>query len=155
MSKPEPVSNVRPPPEMKHIQRARERAWRVFFYRSNRSLRINKYFSDSAFGGAEAALEAAKQWRDAMMAENPRATKTELAVMVRKHNVSGVAGVCRLKQHLKTASGHLQPYFIWQAQSLRGIKPLRTRSFSVLKYGEDGAKRLAIAARKAFEAEQS
>ena len=90
-----------------------------------------------------------------MAARHPRVTKGALAVLLRKHNTSGVPGVCRIKQYFKTVSGGLQPYFIWQAQSLRGIKPFRTRSFSVQKHGEAEAKRLAIAARKAFEAEQA
>jgi hypothetical protein len=44
-------------------------------------------------------------------------------------------------------------YVYWQARSPEGVKPMRTRSFSVDRYGFDGAYAHAVKARAEFVAE--
>ena len=44
-------------------------------------------------------------------------------------------------------------YTHWQAQTPHGVKPFRSRSFSVDRYGFDGAYELAAQARAEFVAE--
>jgi len=43
-------------------------------------------------------------------------------------------------------------YRFWQAQTPDGVKPFKSKSFSLLKYGDMHAYALAVAARKKFEA---
>jgi hypothetical protein len=43
-------------------------------------------------------------------------------------------------------------YVCWQAQTPQGVKPFRSRSFSVDRYGFDGAYELAVQARAEFVA---
>jgi len=44
-------------------------------------------------------------------------------------------------------------YTHWQAQTPQGVKPFRSRSFSVDRYGFDGAYALAVQARAEFVAQ--
>lgn len=79
-------------------------------------------------------------WRDEKLAETEALSMVEFHTQKRSNNVSGVPGV---HFHITTA----QPLGFWQA-TLHRKDGLRTsKSFSVRKFGNDEAFRLAIAAR--------
>lgn len=147
---------ARHPPEMRCISRLTERGcspgWRVSISRRKPRRDFQKYFLDHAHGGTEGALAAAQAWRDEIEAKNPRTTKRQLASLVRKHNTTGASGVYRRIVRRKSKDGRIRTYAVWQAQTPLSVVPYRTRSFSVIKFGEQEAKRLAIEARWVFEA---
>lgn len=126
--------------------------WRVMISRKQIGRTFTKAFSDRTHGGEEAALAAARAWRDDVLRCHPPASKAELAVLVRKHNTSGRPGVFRRTMHKSTKDGRGAIHVFWQAQTPLCVTPMRTRSFSVAKFGEEGAYRLAVAAREEFEA---
>lgn len=106
---------------------------------------VAKLFRDRDHGGARAALKAAKAWRDTHLATLTPKTRAEFGRMITVKNTSGCPGVYRRKT---VRLG--RDYWVWQAQSPMGSGPLRTRSFSVNRYGEDQAYALAVQAREGF-----
>jgi hypothetical protein len=100
-------------------------------------------FAVEKYGGSEAALTAAIQWRDKCLAEKRVCTLLEFHSTLRSNNTSGVAGVTYLKSEK-------QPLGIWQAKiSLRDGRRL-CRQFSVRKFGYEEAFARAVAARSEF-----
>jgi len=109
-------------------------------------VKVDKLFRDRDHGNSSrAALKAAKAWRDARLAEMAPKTRVEYGRMITVKNTSGCPGVYRRKTVVRD-----REYWVWQAQSPSGAGPLRTRSFSVDRYGEDGAYELAVQAREEF-----
>jgi hypothetical protein len=84
---------------------------------------------------------------------HPRQTRKDRFAHPNKTNASGRNGVRRLDDPSRRRDGGKQPCIYWVATTPRWIKPPRTRFFSVAKYGEEEAYRLAVAAREVFEAE--
>ena len=89
-----------------------------------------------------AKKEALARWRK-LRKRYPVLTKRRFREVLRKPTASGIPGVTRITTYSK---GH--QYDVWKASwtSIRGKR--RSRQFSVNKYGERKAKRLAIAARR-------
>jgi len=112
--------------------------WRVRFSRCGKH--YAKSFYDLACGGAKAAKAQAIAWRDEQLVAIKALTMRDFHQQKRSNNISGVAGV-----HFHKTSA--QPLGFWQAK----IKPKNgkrvAKSFSVLKFGEREAFRLAVAAR--------
>ena len=121
--------------------------WRVSIIRQGQ--RHSKCFSDSMHGGAEAALQAAKAWRDQLFRSLPVASKAQRTTRVNAANSSGVAGVHRSRD---VVGGEVRQYWVAHCPKVKGM-PQRGRKFSVAKYGEEQAFALAVAARRAFVAE--
>jgi 5-methylcytosine-specific restriction endonuclease McrA len=105
---------------------------------------FTKLFSDSIYGSAEAALEAAQKWHDELLAAFPLPNRREFAQRARRKSGSGIVGVRRGKDYTNGKT-----YDVWIASwsPQRGV--YKTKKFSILKHGEEGAKQLAIAAREA------
>lgn len=143
----------RKPPDMYAIVRhwsaldGRQLGWKVAFMRLRKAYR--KDFSASRYGGLEAALEAAKAWRDEMSLQAPVRTKRKVSAEVRKHNTSGFPGVYLKTFSRKTAEG-VRYNKVWLALTPNQIKPPRTKSFSIAIYGYEKALELAVAARREF-----
>lgn len=139
--------SVRRKPEHLYAIKKREGPWgtvfRVSLTRAGKT--VAKLFRDRDHGGTRAALKAAKAWRDARIEEMPPKTRAEFGRMITAKNTSGCPGVYRRK----LVKGGRE-YWIWQAQSPTGAGPLRTRSFSIDRYGEDHAYALAVQAREEF-----
>jgi hypothetical protein len=109
-------------------------------------------FRERDFGSARAALKAARAWRDQMTQTFMPETKQEFSQRLLPANTSGCPGVYLKRQVVKR--GHWTgEYAYWQARSPEAVKPVRTRSFSVDRYGFDGAYALAVNARTEFVAE--
>jgi hypothetical protein len=117
--------------------------YRVSLTRAGKT--VAKLFRDRDHGGSRAALKAAKAWRDAHLETLPGKTRTEFGRMITVKNSSGCPGVYRRKSVVRG-----REYWFWQAQTPSGIGPIRTRSFSVDRYGEDQAYAMAVHAREEF-----
>jgi photosystem II stability/assembly factor-like uncharacterized protein len=104
-----------------------------------------KFFSDHFYGDALAALDAAKEWRNATEKAIGKPRTERLVIGAARASNTGVLGVRRLKEN------HTE-YFeaTWVAES---GKMGRTR-FSIAKHGEKKALRYAIKARQLHERER-
>jgi hypothetical protein len=148
---------VRHPPEMRNVYRIGEgegRAWSVQLSGGTPRRKYGKTFADARYGGTEKALAAAQAWRDTTKPA-PQQGKLAAAVRLRKSNTSGRAGVRRGTHRKRYSDGREVLFFNWVAKTPNTVKPARTRMFSIAKYGDRQAFRLAVAARKAFEAEMA
>lgn len=112
--------------------------WRVNFRR--RGKYYSKTFYDLTCGGSKEAKAAAIAWRDEQLATIKALTLIEFHQQKRSNNLSGVPGV----HFHKTPA---QPLGFWQANIKTNDGKRAATSFSVRKYGEREAFRLAIAAR--------
>lgn len=124
--------------------------WRVCIMRKGKC--FQKAFPDHLHDGNEGALQAALQWRDQIFEAHPASGKLFQATQVRKNNTSGRPGVF-LRKIQRVRRGKIQHYQLWQAQTPEGMKPFKSRSFSIQKYGFERAYAQAVAAREVFEAE--
>jgi len=121
--------------------------WQVRLQR--KGVRYGRFFSDSAWGGSDGALAEAIDFRDAVIREVEKA-HSPLLPSTRSHqapaarNSSGVVGVTRIVQ--RSAKG--VEYHFWQASWTQSDGVRRTVRYSVLKYGDRRAFRLACDARK-------
>ena len=97
-------------------------------------------------------MKAARAWRDGMTQSLLPETKQEFSQRMRPDNTSGYPGVY-LKRQVVRRGDWSGEYAFWQAQTPQGVKPFRSRSFSVDRYGFDGAYELAVQARAEFVAE--
>lgn len=112
--------------------------WRVHFRRRGKLHARN--FPDLKHGGKSNALLDAIAWREARMAQTPPLSLREFNATRRSNNTSGVAGVHFLKNRR-------QPLGYWQARVKLPNGRKVHRSFSVRRFGERQAFRLAVAAR--------
>ncbi len=111
-----------------------------------RGTQYSKFFSDKKYGGKAEALKAAEDYFDYLDARMP--LDSQLGQMTVR-NRSGIVGVNRTRS---SSRGHYYEY--WQATWGAGDKR-RSAKFSILKYGEEKAKQLAIETRRRWEAEAS
>ena len=92
--------------------------------------KVNRFFSDSAFGGNRAALQAAKEFRDELELESEKLTTEERSELPSARNKSGVVGV-RLHRQKDVRGKYEYQYWYWVAQWIDGRGRRRTRSFSI------------------------
>lgn len=121
-------------------------AWLVQVQRHHR-ISI-KMFSDSVWGGKRKALAAAQHWRDQHtepLAEY--AQKLWRRNQLRRNNRSGVTGVARYERK-PTPRQRTPGAPFWVAAWIDEHGAKRTRKFSVKRWGERGAKRMAIEERE-------
>jgi hypothetical protein len=101
-----------------------------------------KCFRDGHYGSRGAALHAALQYRNELVARLP------VSSVKRRHrrNTTGVVGVVLITQKRPAGGGGGGQYYVatWSA----GAGRRKVRWFSVAKYGLDRARGLAIAARR-------
>jgi AP2 domain len=102
----------------------------------------SKFFADKANGGKRAALRAAKQ-HEAELLKQAEAKSGKRRQKVSARNRSGIVGVSR---GVWEEGGREAAY--WQAAWVGGRGERRSKKYSVNKYGEERAKRLAIKARR-------
>jgi hypothetical protein len=125
----------------------RHLGWTVMFIRNGES--YQKHFANSLHGGPKKALAAAKAWRNKMSRNVPCITKADLATILRRHNTSGYPGVYLMATTRKTDVGQ-RKCWMWQARTPEDVKPQRTKSFAIARYGNEQAFAMAVAARQEF-----
>jgi hypothetical protein len=122
--------------------------WQVRFQR--KSGYLSKFFSDSGFGGKEAALDAARAYRNDVL----KARHEDLGQVLTqrmfilphlpKNNTSGILGVNRSSR--RERSGNV--FSDWQSTYLDGNGKVRNHSYSTHRFGEIGALLAAIRFRR-------
>ncbi|MCG8599503.1 MAG: hypothetical protein MI807_05130 [Verrucomicrobiales bacterium] len=121
--------------------------WQVRLQR--KGVRYGRFFSDSAWGGKENALNIARQYRDKVMEHSER-LPGGAKVSSRSHtsptsrSSSGVVGVTRIVQ---TGANGVE-YRFWQASWTTADGVREIVRYSVLKYGNDAAFEKAVRARR-------
>lgn len=107
-----------------------------------------RYFSDKPEGRA-AALVRAWQYRDELLGRVPKAHKLKRSLST---NTTGDTGVARVND--RTRAGSPAPRYVatWPCER-NGVYGRAKASFSVALYGEAGAMRRAVRARRAGVAE--
>ena len=119
-------------------------AWTVNLRRHGQ--RLARSFPDRRWGGRDAALDAARAWRDAVMAAVPPITNHHAATRVPARSTTGIAGVNRVVPADRPQDA------MWLA-TLTTCEGFRRRAFTVSTHGEDGARAKAIAQRRTWLAE--
>lgn len=130
------------------VEDNRTHGWVVQIQRKRQTWR--KTFTDGKLGGSANALRVAIEYRDRVLAKYPGYDTLGICQIKRRSNRSGMPGVARIKD--VDAKG--KTTFYWLAFCNAGGKR-RARKFSVARYGERRAKRLALAARTAFVEEHA
>jgi hypothetical protein len=107
---------------------------------------IVKRFSDGIYGGKREALEAAVAYRDSFLAlDDPFNHQIWIRTRRRKNNKSGITGVLRYEVVANATTGSVRAYWLASWTDEHGVT--RSRKFSVARYGEQEARRLAVAER--------
>ena len=125
-------------------------AWYVRLMRRGR--RFSRCFSDGKYGGRAAARAAALRYRDQIVREHPPMLRREFAQIVGRNNRSGVRGVYKLGMpRIRGGRRIWAPYWV----TLWAPRPgeVKRRYFSIERYGDKEAFRLARAARRQAVAE--
>lgn len=113
-----------------------------------RGKHYSKLFSDTIFGGKRNALQAAREYRDAMIEEQAgrEITRKQLAKRKNPRNTSGVVGVRFVQEHdPRAAEGVVYEY--WEAQWSPSPGVRSKKRFSVRLHGYEKALQLAKRAR--------
>jgi len=117
-----------------------------------RGEKFSGFFKDSDYASKNAALNAARRFYNKLRKEHPKLTRQENAE--RKTARTGeIIGVRRLLKIDKRWEGNT--YEVWEAKWSHKKYQRRVRTFSIEKYGEEKAKKLAIEARLQGLAEMS
>jgi len=101
------------------------------------------FFTDKKHGGKGKALAAAKVGLEKLRAKYPPMSRKEFARVQRRKTKSGIVGVTRLTKKVKGKN-----YDFWQATWSPSTGVIEKKVYSITKYGEDKAKKLAVKARK-------
>jgi hypothetical protein len=127
-------------------KRSHTRGWFVTLMRKGRT--YSRHFSDQVYGGRGAALDAALRYRDQVIEEHPPMSRRAYAQIPRSDNRSGVRGVYRVAIPRPYKDRHYPTVWYWAALWSPQPGVHKRKSFSVKKYGEVGAFRRALAARR-------
>ena len=139
---------TRTPNEDKGISRidsGTTKGWFVRGYRNGKT--YAKLFSDRKFGGYDRSLEKAREFRDKLhqkLADMKKTQRKRRVAFRDSRNKTGVLGVCRTTK--KGPAGAMNEVYsvTWRPQA--GVQ--KCTSFSIRKYGEEKAFKLAVAYRK-------
>lgn len=125
---------------------SRTHGWLVTIQR--RGIIFRRQFSDGVLGGKAKSLAAAKAYRDEIVAKHPPLSKREHAEIVKKNNKSGVVGVCRYCAAETSQRPEAEKRWFWVASWVLPDGRAKRAKFSVRKYGEEAAFKLAVKARR-------
>jgi len=124
------------------LPRASTHGWQVRLQR--RGEKFGKYFADRQFGGARAAYEAARIWRDTLLERLEEDGGGARVCLKSARNSSGVVGVSKVA----VSASNGETYYFWQATWCPSPGQRRCVKFSVRKHGDRQAFRLAVEARR-------
>lgn len=127
-------------------ERSRTHGWLVTVQR--RGVIHRRHFSDGTCGGKEQSLAAARGFRDEIVAKYPPFSMREYSSIVKKSNRSGVVGVCRYCASETRDLPEEQQRWFWVASWPTPDGKRKRVKFSVKKYGEEQAFKLALKARR-------
>jgi len=114
--------------------------WQVRLQR--RGVKYAKYFGDRLHGGPAVALKAARRWRDQLLVQIESSEQARICTRSAR-NRSGVVGVSKV-----TVVSNGSSYEFWQATWSPETGRRRCVKFSIRRYGEKEAFRLAVVARE-------
>jgi hypothetical protein len=115
--------------------------FRIVIHHKNEKTQEYFYFGAKR-SEADARAEAIKRWQE-IRKTTPVMSRVEFAQVERRKSRTGIVGVRRVP---KTVKGH--EYYFWEGWWSDRRHNRRVRCFSVDKYGEEEAKKLAIKARR-------
>jgi len=118
--------------------------WRVNIHRGEKCHR--RVFNAARHGGAEAALVAAKAWRDETVKALLASPAPTDGVRLRSNNTSGATGV-KLTSVRCLRDGRWAEELTWNAFVIHGKQTI-TRSFPCARHGNEKAFELAVQARQ-------
>lgn len=119
--------------------------WFVRGYRNGKT--YSKLFSDLKCGGKKKAQTAAREYRDSLhedLAKIPAKPRSRRIVFRDSRNTTGVLGVCRTAK--KGPNGKTNECYSVSWRPEPGVQ--KCTSFSIRKYGEKKAFKLAVELRK-------
>jgi AP2 domain len=119
--------------------------WEVKIHRRGES--VHKFFGDAKWGGKMKALHEAQGYRDTVLRKLKPLSRVEIAKTKTSRNKSGIVGVRRIdKARRKNENVYWSTF--WEASWSPEPGVHKHKLFSVQKYGERQAKRLAVGARE-------
>lgn len=127
-------------------ENSRTHGWLVTIQR--RGVIFRRQFSDGVLGGKARSLAAAKAYRDEIVVKYPPFSKREHAEILKKNNKSGVVGVCRYCASETSRKTNAEKRWFWVASWVLPDGRAKRIKFSVKKYGEEGAFKMAVKARR-------
>jgi len=113
--------------------------WQVRLQR--RGIKYAKYFGDAVYGNQQRGLREAREWRDETLRQIAASEQTRICTRSAR-NSSGVVGVSKVTVVTNGAS-----YLFWQATWSPEPGKRRCVKFSIKRYGDKEAFRLAVEAR--------
>lgn len=119
--------------------------WFVRGYKNGKT--YSKLFSDKKFGSEKKALNEAKKYKkrlDEELTKIPKKPKGRRIVFADARNATGVLGVSRTQKYTNSGTAHECYSVSWHPEP--GVQ--KCTSFSINKYGEKEALKLAINLRK-------
>ncbi len=142
------VKRKRKDPRNKGISRldsGSNHGWFVRGFKNGKT--YSKLFSDLKCGGKRKAQQAARDFRDELfvkLAQIPTKPRGRRIVYRDVRNTTGVLGVSRIAK--KSRSGKISEVYLVSWSLAPGVQ--KTTSFSIRKYGEEKAFKLAVALRR-------
>lgn len=122
-------------------------AWQFRFKRGD--VHISQFFYDDKLGGKESALKSAQEFRDEIEKLYPPLSERDKLTKITKKNKSGVVGVHRIeKDYRKTNRPSIYHSSDWVAMWIEPSGKRGSKSFSINKFGEAEALKMAITARR-------
>ena len=120
-------------------------AWRVSL--SRRGKRFVKNFPDKKYNSRGLALCRAIAFRDQLVEQHPPLTRREFCNTKRRNNKSGMTGVYTYSKSYRLKDGSVREIWYWEANWPDSEGNSVSKAFSVKRYGEETAKRLALGSR--------
>ncbi len=111
----------------------------------------SKFFSDASNGGKEKALKKAVKYRNDLEKQLGKPRTDRIVVVSNIRNTTGVIGVQRTLKPVKTADGPKLAGAVYEVTWSPEPNVLRKTSFSIEKYGEEGAFLKAVELRQKME----
>ena len=121
----------------------RANGWQVRLQR--RGVKFSRFYKDSDYKSKDTALKSARRFYNQLCKEHPKLTPQEHAERetVRTGKIIGVRRLLKIDK--RWSEEHI--YEVWEAKWSHKKYQRRVKTFSIERYGEEEAKRLAIEAR--------